>query len=71
MTRAGKSVGHFNSDLIFVDDVPMIVVEWEITPQGDLPSVTIRLDPKYLHKLGWEDAEYLYEFSVEDPRKLD
>jgi hypothetical protein len=70
MTRAGKNLGHFNSDLIFVDGVPTIVVEWLVQPDGDIPKVTIPLDPQFLRKLRWEDAEYLYEFPVEDPRRL-
>ena len=30
--------------------------------------MTVALDPAYLHKINWPEAEYLYELSVEDPR---
>lgn len=70
MIRAGKTIGHFNSDMIFVDGVPTIVIEWEVHPAGDVPVVTIPLSPEHLHHLGWSEAEYLYEFPVEDPRPM-
>ena len=63
-----KGWAHFNSDLIFVDGVPTVVLEWEMNPDGDLPAVTIQLDPQRLHKLVWPKAEYMYEDGLEDPR---
>jgi len=69
MIRAGRTVGHFNSDLIFVDGTPTIVVEWEVKPNGDFPFVTIPLDPTCLPHIGWDEAEYMYELPVEDPRR--
>ena len=72
MTRRGsKRAAHYNSDLIVLDGIPTIVVEWTPTPDGDVPTVTIQLDPRRLHKLGWKEAEYMYELCVEDPRALD
>lgn len=71
LKRAGKNVGHFNSDLIFVDQVPTIVIEWTIRPDGDLPAVTVPLDPAHLRKLDWPEAEYAYVLAVEDPRRFD
>ncbi len=70
MMRGGKNVGHFNSDLIFLDGVPTIVIEWEVRPDGDVPAVAVALDPQHLHKLNWKSADYLYEFPVVDPRPL-
>ena len=70
MTRDGRHYAHFNSDLIFVSGVPTIVIEWDVFPDGDWPAVTVALDPQYLHRLGWAEAEYLYEFAIEDPRPL-
>lgn len=71
MIRAGRNVGHFNSDLIFIKDVPTIVIEWQTRPGGDVPAVTVSLDPAHLHPLGWKSADYVYELPVEDPRQLD
>jgi hypothetical protein len=63
-----KSYDHANSDLIFVNGCPTIVVEWLVRPDGDLPLATIPLDPQYLHPLkGWEDVDYLYEIAVAPP----
>jgi hypothetical protein len=44
------------------------VLVWEQCPHGDYPAVTVTLDPAYLHKINWPEAEYLYELSIEDPR---
>jgi len=71
MRRAGKILGHFDSDLIFIEAVPTIVVEWQVRPDGDLPIVTIQLDPQRLHRIGWEKSEYMYEDVVDDPRQVD
>jgi hypothetical protein len=53
MSRAGKHLGHFNSDLIFVSGIPMVVIEWKSSPQGDPPAIRVPLDPAYLHEIGW------------------
>lgn len=72
LTRAGRSVGHFSSDLIFTDEGPMVVIEWNETEGGDVPAVTVRLDPAYLHEMKppWPNADYLYEYPIDDPRPL-
>ena len=67
MPRAGGEV-LFNCDLIFLAGTPTVVLEWEQRSFGDYPAVTVTLDPMYLHKTDWLDAEYLYELSIEDPR---
>ena len=64
----GKVQCYVNSDLIFLERVPVAVLVWEQRPDGDYPAVTVTLDPAYLHKINWPEAEYLYELSVEDPR---
>ena len=64
----GKVQCHVNSDLIFLGSVPVAVLVWEQRPDGDYPAVTVTLDPAYLHKINWPEAEYLYELSIEDPR---
>jgi hypothetical protein len=75
--RAGNDASNFISDLIFVSDVPTIVVEWLESPDGvSLPLVTISLDRRYLHKIDspeadYLEAEYLYEKEVVDPRRSD
>jgi hypothetical protein len=75
--RAGKNAGHFISDLIFVQGIPMIVIEWLETLEGDVPLVTISLDRQHLHKITSLEAErfleteYLYELEVVDPRRFD
>lgn len=70
LTRGEWTVGHFETDMIFVDGVPTLVFEWETTPDGESPVATAQLDPKYLHKFEFGSADYLYEFPVEDPRPL-
>ena len=64
----GKVQCHVNSDLIFLGGVPVVVLVWEQLPDGDYPAVTVTLDPAYLHKINWPEAQYLYELSIEDPR---
>jgi len=70
LIRAGKNVGHFESDLIFEKGIPFVVIEWEDTPTGSNPIVKVQLDPTYLHELNWETVDYLYEYPIEDPRRL-
>ena len=62
---------HANTDLIYVAGVPTLVLEWRVRPDGDLPLVMIPLDPQKLQPLGWQDADFLYEDAIEDPRALD
>jgi hypothetical protein len=49
-----------------IDGVPAIVVERDADGR---PIVTIRLDPGFLHQIDWEDAQYVYERPVQDPRR--
>lgn len=60
---------HCDSDLIFVEGVPFIVIEWSEMAGQEIPLVTVELDPARLVKLGWPTAEYLYQGGpIEDPR---
>ena len=67
MLHAGGEV-MFNSDLIFRAGAPIVVLVWEKRSFGDYPAVTVSLDPKFLRKTNWPDAEYLYELCIEDPQ---
>lgn len=59
---------HANTDLIFVGDVPTLVVEWEARPDGDLPLVTIPLDPQHLQPLkNWPHVDFLYDLPIVQP----
>jgi cytoskeletal protein CcmA (bactofilin family) len=60
----------FNTDLIFRAGIPIVVLGWERQPCGDIPAVTMTLDPKHLRKRDWLDAEFLYDLLVEDPRLM-
>ncbi len=68
LMSGGGNVGYVNSGLIFLAGIPIIVLAWEERPFGDYPAVTVSLDPRYLHRINWPEAEYLYELSIEDPR---
>ena len=68
MRRGGTDLGYVNSDLVFLAGIPIVVFAWEQRSFGDFPAVTVTLDPVYLHKIRWPEAEYLYELPIEDPR---
>jgi hypothetical protein len=59
---------HFDADLIFVGNVPTVVLEWDVRPDGDRPAITVPLKPEYLHKMQVGDAGYMYELAIVDPR---
>ncbi|WP_345294583.1 hypothetical protein [Luteimonas vadosa] len=70
LERNGQVLGHFITDLIFINDVPHLVFEWESTDGGnETPAAIAALDPQHLHKFGGA-AEYMYEFPVADTRKF-
>jgi hypothetical protein len=66
MSRAGKHLGHFNSDLIFVSGIPMVVIEWKSSPQGDLPVISVpplrvkgayaAVWHRFFNRLGWQSG---------------
>jgi hypothetical protein len=62
MNHSGRH-GYYESDLIFIDGVPHIVIEWN----GKEPDTTVALDPVEL--VGPDSAEsYFYGPAIEDPR---
>jgi hypothetical protein len=67
LMKDGKMYGHFETDMIFRDGTPLLVFEWTSTPHGEAPSLSVELDPKFLHHLGWNPAKFLYEQPVEYP----
>jgi hypothetical protein len=67
MTGPGPMYRQDSSELMFVGDAPVIVVEWDAARRS--PAVTIPLDPAFLHRIDWEDAQYVYERPVEFPRR--
>ena len=69
--RAGRNMGHFNCDTIFLNEIPHIVFEWQESSEGEIPAITVALDPQHFHPLeGWNEVQYLYENPVKDPRPL-
>ena len=70
LQRDGKSYGHFQTDMVIVSGTPTLILEWMTTEDGEIPAVTVELDPKYLHPFPGEGFDYMYEHPVEDPRKF-
>lgn len=72
VSRAGKVVGQFDCDTIFINRVPHVVFEWEYREDGsEVPIHLVPLDPQYFHPLpGWQGVQYMYEFPVTDPLSL-
>jgi hypothetical protein len=63
MNNSGQN-GYYESDLIFIDGTPHIVIEW----RGNEPDTTVALDPAEL--AGPDSARsYFYGPSIEDPRQ--
>ena len=51
-----------HADLIFVENIPHVVLEWSKTPDGEeVPSLSVALDFSKLKTLNWPDAKYIYE----------
>jgi hypothetical protein len=66
----GVALGIFESDLVFVDDVPTIVFDWTESSFGRAPLTTAELATdhlKVLHQSGSE-RHFVYSRAVEDPR---
>ena len=72
LVRDGRNLGHFETDTIFIDSIPHLVLEWIVfRDDTEKPAhPPIPLDPARHHVLGWKNCKYLYEFPVEDPRQL-
>lgn len=72
LNRAGQTA-MYDGDLIMVDGVPHVVLEWTAgrTPAEGTPAVTVALEPQFLQPVqGWGDVTHLYEMPVPDPRPL-
>jgi hypothetical protein len=67
--KDGKNLGHYVSDLQYDEGIPYAVLEWLMTPEGEVPSLRVPLDPKYLHKGSFGKADYIYEFPVVWPKR--
>ena len=67
--RDGKSA-HQNADVIIMDGVPHLVMEWKITPEGETPADTLALEPKFFHRLhpSWGVVTHVYKLTIKDPR---
>lgn len=73
LTRGDKTIGQVVTDMIHIEDNPTLVFEWIILENGQeipAPEATVVLDPHHLHRGSFGDANYLYDLSVADPRKL-
>ncbi len=69
MSRGGKTVGHFRTDMIYIDQIPHLVLDWLMTDDGEKPGTMVPLDPALLVKMpGWVEVDYMYEGPVEDTR---
>lgn len=63
--KSGAHVG----DLLWIDGVPTLVLEWADVPDGEYPAVTVPLDPDRLYVSGPHGvAELHYLRPVQDPR---
>lgn len=62
----GVTLGFYATDLVYVDDVPTLVLEW--TGNAPSPGATVPLDPQYLQQINWPQAKWMYEFPIDDPR---
>ncbi|WP_186035331.1 hypothetical protein [Burkholderia gladioli] len=72
LMTVGGQTGHYESDLVWIDGKPTIVLEWLDFPTGETiphPSAVIHLDPALLFDLpGWGDVTHGYHAAVVDPR---
>ena len=57
------------ADMVFMDGVPHVVLEWWQGPLGDTPAVTISLNPRFLHEFP-KAPQWMYENTIQDERPL-
>jgi hypothetical protein len=55
------------SDLIFINDRPYVVLEWEGPPENQHTAIKVELDPSKLHAPS-QDGYTVYDGDVVDPR---
>ena len=68
MRKEDGSNWHCISDLVFIEGVPFIVLEWSALDGKEIPLVTVELDPKLLQVGPSAGAESLYDGQIVDPR---
>jgi hypothetical protein len=64
------SGAHRAMDMLWIAGVPTLVLEWMDVRDGEVPAVTVRLDPRHLSPLDpilWQGADLLYALPVERP----
>ena len=65
LVRDGKNLGHYNSDLVYIREIPHAVLEWLVLPDGaEQPSICVALDSSKLHSLPWQSAQFYYELPI-------
>ena len=70
LVSQGKSLGHYNTDMIYKDGIPQLVFEWRGAPDSETEHYLVPLDPAFLHPLpGWKGVDYMYERPITDPRQ--
>lgn len=58
-----ENLGHIQTDTIFINSIPHLVLEWDVYPDGtEIPAhPPIPLDPAKHHVLGGKGCKYMYE----------
>jgi hypothetical protein len=56
------------SDLQYDEGIPYVVLEWLNTYEGEIPSIRVPLDPKYLHVSKSRKYNYSYGYTVVWPK---
>ena len=68
MRKADGKKWHCISDLIFIEDVPFVVLEWSGMGDKEIALVTVELDPRQLQIGPSAGADSSYQGEVLDPR---
>lgn len=64
-----KAYRSFESDFIFFEGAPMLVLEWSFPSENrPIPVLTLPLDPDKIEEIPWEKGYYLYHGKLVDPR---
>ena len=61
-TTSGGKTGHYETDLVFLEDGPYLVFEWADLPSGEsVPSVSVPVDSERLAEINWTNCRYMLE----------
>ncbi len=60
LEKNGENIGHHITDLQFDGGVPYAVFEWLNTYEGEVPSIRVPLDPKWLQTCSAKGYDYVY-----------